>query len=251
MTIKKNTIIIILAISLTLCATGYFINNKKKTLLAHKEEIVSNGIINKSTPNNDKTKDLSINKKELIVKKEEKSNIDIKDNVTNNKDITFETTTDNNEEEIIQHFRAMEMSVTEDTNESTLDKVKDKIDNAFFTIIDFLFYDKEIKGVTFDELSDEAKIEILSIASRIDDTIIKKFPNYKENIKDNGNKVYIFSKEQINKLQHSIKNKIGDDKYNNIVDNIEKGKDKIIDVKDNAFNSIKNWYENKRNKARN
>jgi len=47
-----------------------------------------------------------------------------------------------------------------------------------------LFYDTTIKGYTFDELTNEAKIKVLTLALKIDNKIDKYFPDYKEIIKE-------------------------------------------------------------------
>lgn len=266
MTIKKDIIIGILAVAVFICASIYITNNSKEAMLSSKLEIQKtdrapishtikqdgkNATSEETKQNNDKNNQEIINNEENI--NNEKTKVAINEESINNNSNTIEEEISAEEEMVIQTFRTMEMNVTEATSGNKVDweKVKDKINNVFFTTVDFLFYGKEINGVTFDELSDKTKLEILNIASRIDETIMKKFPNYKETIKDNGNKTYVFTKEQINKLQDTIKNKIGDDKYNNIAENIEKGKNKIIEFKDNTVNKIKDWYESKREKAKN
>ena len=84
-----------------------------------------------------------------------------------------------NEEEYIEYSDPVEYfnSLEEEKDES-------KLKNGFTTIVDFLFYGKEIKGKTFKELKDDAKLKIMKIAFSIDSKIDSKFPGYKDKISD-------------------------------------------------------------------
>lgn len=74
--------------------------------------------------------------------------------------------------------------------------VKEKAKEKFVEAVDFVFYDKEINGYTFKELPDKAKIEVTKLLMKIDDKIEKKFPNYKEEIKESSTKTYKNIKEK-------------------------------------------------------
>ena len=52
--------------------------------------------------------------------------------------------------------------------DSTNTTMKEKLENTFITLTDFIFYDGTIKGMTFDELTDTAKQEILDLYEKID-----------------------------------------------------------------------------------
>jgi hypothetical protein len=62
--------------------------------------------------------------------------------------------------------------------------LRESAKSSFITIVDFIFYDGTIKGYTFNELSDSAKLKVLKIALTIDSYIDNYFPNYKETISD-------------------------------------------------------------------
>lgn len=64
------------------------------------------------------------------------------------------------------------------------------IKNGFVKIVDFIFYDEEINGYTFDELTAEAKLKIMKIALSIDNKIDEYFPGYKETIGNGTKKIY-------------------------------------------------------------
>ncbi len=260
MNLKKTTLIIILGFAMTILILTYFINysinkNIEKLQLnipATETQETNNNTnqINKEEHNDKENSDLDNNDQSITSNKGSNKPTSNKKTISKPEPAISsnesEVSVSNKEEEVLTYFRTLEAETQSNTKESQLEKVKDKLDKAFFTTVDFVFYNKEIKGITFNELSDKAKIEILEITSNIDSMIIKKFPNYKETIKSGGNKVYNIVSEQSKNLQNTIKNKIGDERYNNITDNINRGKNKIVDIKDNVFSNIKNWYEKKR-----
>lgn len=88
------------------------------------------------------------------------------------------------EEDIIAYFSNTENEVNNSTS------FKDSLKEKFVTLVDFLFYDGEIKEKTFKELSNKTKLKVLEIFLKIDNKLDNKFPNYKENISNTGNKVY-------------------------------------------------------------
>lgn len=60
--------------------------------------------------------------------------------------------------------------------------LKERAKNAFINVVDFIFYDKDIKGVYYKDLTDSAKLKVISLGLKLDNTIEKKFPNYKEEL---------------------------------------------------------------------
>lgn len=150
------------------------------------------------------------------------------------------------DEEIKNYFNNLKDDVQKYVNEDNLEKVKDKLDQAFITMVDFIFYNREIKGTTFSDLSDTTKKEILDTAKNIDNIIIKKYPNYKVTIKGKAETVRSFLGEKLDNSKDLIKNKIGEEKYDEIKNEYEDVKDKASEVKDKTLSKIKNWYENKR-----
>ena len=166
------------------------------------------------------------------------------------------------DEKAIETFNSIEEDIDNILNSETVNNAKDKAKGVFVTIVDFLFYDSEINGVTFDELTDSGKQKVLEIASSIDNKIENKFPNYKETIsetaKDAFNKASELIKKGANNLKEFSKEKLGEENYNAIVD----VKDEIVeytkeaidiigdvgsDLLDSGKEYIKNWYENFRN----
>lgn len=84
------------------------------------------------------------------------------------------------ENDVISYFKNEENGISTYQEGVTF---KEKAKNTFVTIVDFIFYDKEIKGHTFKELSNSAKLQIIKVALSIDSKIEEYFPDYKETIK--------------------------------------------------------------------
>ena len=194
--------------------------------------------------------------------------IDKKEEIINNTNTNTNNTNTNNSNTIT--YSDKDTEVINSLNE-TLTKVKsnvsdnDFLDSAkgvFIIVVDFLFYDGSISGVTFDELTDSGKRKVLEIASSIDSTIENKFPGYKETISDKAsnafNKASEIIKKGANDLNDFAREKLGEDNYQSIID----AKDELVyytknainfigDVSSSLWNSAKdklnNWYQNFKN----
>ena len=168
----------------------------------------------------------------------------------------------NNDQEAINAFDKLQKNIEKTFNSEQANSDKDKVKGAFVTVVDFLFYDSEINGITFDELTDAGKQKVLQIANAIDTKIESKFPNYKDTIADGAknafNKASELIKKGANNVKEFSKDKLGEDNYNAIVDvkdeiveYTKKAIDIIGDFGSNIFNKgkeyIKEWYENFRN----
>lgn len=186
------------------------------------------------------------------------------------------TTTDNKEESIIdfdtenqkensndnivlEEVKNLKDDIEKILKSETVTDFKEECKDVFVTLVDFIFYDGEIKGITFDELSDEAKQELLKEVTIIDNLIMKAFPNYKEEISNTASSAYNKASELIKKGSENIKDfakdKLGEENYNKIKDFKDKIKDSAgevwedtkndaSDLYDKAKDKIKNWYEN-------
>ena len=93
-----------------------------------------------------------------------------------------------NDETAIATFNNIEKEVDAILNSENISNVKEKVKGTFITIVDFIFYDSEINGVTFDELTDSGKQKVLEIANKIDNKIENEFPNYKNTISNTTKK---------------------------------------------------------------
>lgn len=146
-----------------------------------------------------------------------------------------DTSKASNENEVVTYVEEVEKEVETLAASDGDDKsVKEKLEDTFITLTDFIFYDGTIKGVTFQELTDSAKEKVLDLYEKIDSTIESKFPNYKENIKSTAKKSYTTVITKAKELKDSIVSKykdyVGEDQYNNTVDTFEEDKNRFQDA---------------------
>ena len=180
-------------------------------------------------------------------------------NVTNhnkpNNTNTNKTPTNNNSNNNVSTKSADE-AVLEYVNkvESDADKgITDTLKSGFITVVDFLFYNGEIAGHTFNELSTSAKLEVLKAALWIDDKIDNVFPGYKETISNGANKVYTSVKNLIVSTYLDITTSICEnhsdlcESAKNDFQSLKKSFgftwDLIKDLASSGLDKLKNWYE--------
>lgn len=182
-------------------------------------------------------------------------------NSTNNTNDISETSNYSNNDEVV--INSLESSLTKINNGDGSDSsFADSAKGVFVSIVDFLFYDGEINGVTFDELTDSGKQKVLEIASKVDSAIETKIPGYKETISDTASKAFNKASEIIksgaNSLNNFAREKLGEENYQSIID----AKDELVyytknaisflgDVGGKVFNSVKDkldsWYQDFKN----
>lgn len=146
--------------------------------------------------------------------------------------------------------------------ESSSSNFSDKAKATFITIVDFLFYDGTIKGITFNELTDDGKQKVLEIANKIDAKLEEVSPGYKDRISSTTSNAYNKASEIIksgaSSLNNFAKEKLGDENYNSIID----AKDELVKYSKNALNlvgsagsklfsstkdKLNDWYQNFKN----
>ncbi|MDD3241602.1 MAG: hypothetical protein PHQ64_02315 [Bacilli bacterium] len=151
--------------------------------------------INKEASSTDKN--INNEQKETITENDETNN---KDEIESTKtpEVTTEskkepTITPQIKEEIVEEVKVTEEvlinTLSNEANNITKSSLKDNVKNSFITIVDFIFYDKEIKGHTFNSLTLTAKLKVIKIALTIDNKIDSYFPDYKDYIKDKYTKI--------------------------------------------------------------
>lgn len=148
------------------------------------------------------------------------------------------------------------------------DSVRDSFDTAelldkgksyFIYCVDFLFYDGEIKGIKFEDLTDSAKQQLLLDITTIDSLICAKYPDYKEDIKEGYGNAYNKASEVIREGSANIKDfskeKLGEDNYNKIgeykdmfVDITRRDFDTFLDILGIGKEKVRNKYEDFKNK---
>ena len=218
------------------------------------EEIKDN--INNTTIKEEYVNNEVIDKKEEVIDKNSTNKNNANTNNTNNSNaITYS----DKDTEVINSLNETLSKVKSNVSDSSfLDSAK----GVFISVVDFLFYDGSISGVTFDELTDSGKRKVLEIASNIDSTIENKFPGYKETISDKASNAFNKASEIIKSgakdLNDFAREKLGEDNYQSIID----AKDELVYYTKNAINFIgdvssslwnsaedklNNWYQNFKN----
>jgi len=236
-------------------ASIYEKNNKSEH---NKEEKQENNVVeskDKEVTNNDLEKDakkenITKTTTKVVVKESDTSNFDVKNEQS---DLSAKDTTVINS--LNNTLDAIEASEA-DTSFTTSAKA------TFINIVDFLFYDGTIKGITFNELTDTGKQKVLEIANKIDQTIENKAPGYKEKINDKVSSAYDSASNLIKKgaksLNNFLESKLDETEYNSII----QAKDELFKYTKNAvsflgdagsslFNSAKSklsdWYQKYKN----
>ena len=190
------------------------------------------------------------------------SNKNTQSNSSNEYNVTSntETNTYSSNDEVV--INSLESSLTKINNGTSDSSFSDSAKGVFVSIVDFLFYDGEINGVTFNELTDSGKQKVLEIASKVDNAIESKIPGYKETISDTASKAFNKASEVIksgaNNLNNFAREKLGEENYQSIID----AKDELVyytknainflgDVGGKVFNSVKDkldsWYQDFKN----
>ena len=161
-----------------------------------------------------------------------------------------------NDAVVLEQFDEMGSDITNSFNRSEL---LDKGKLYFIYCVDFLFYDGEIKGVKFSDLSDIAKQKLISDIITIDDLICSKFPNYKESISENSGAAYDKASDIIHSGCTGVKDysreKLGEDNYMKIkdyrdlfVEQTSQDWNEFTDIVGEGYekgkSKIKDWYEN-------
>jgi len=136
--------------------------------------------------------------------------IEVKDNTSTNDnqpkvlDAVF-----NSENDLIAYYQKEETSIN-----SSDQTVGQKAKSVFVDVIDFIFYDKEIKGYTFKGLTNTAKLKIIAVALKVDNKIDSYFPGYKNTISEKYRNVKEKLAEAYAKYTVNLCEKVGDDTCN-------------------------------------
>lgn len=221
--------------------------DKIKFTYKNKDKKEKDGLINIKVNDEDliasyKTKEENKVKEQGVKDNTDKiSNISTDNNQVSNSSTSTNTNT-NIDNEIVNYVNKM----NDDTTTSSLK-------TNFVTLVDFIFYGGTIKGYTFKELSNEAKLKVLKTMFYLDSKVDKYFPNYKEEISNKTGKVYTKVKEKAASSYLSITSAIcnsnssicdsAKEDFQNLKKNFGLSWSVIKEVAHDSKESIKNWYE--------
>ena len=160
-------------------------------------------------------------------------------------------TQEEKDEYIIDYVTRVSNKVDEILESETVSNIKAKSKIIFVNLVDFVFYNGEIHGITFDELSDSAKNKVMEITLSMDSKIESKIPGYKEKIKDKSGKYIEYSLEKMKTIKDSVEQKleekIGQQEYNDMKEDLKERvnetKDITKDLYEKGKEKLKTWYE--------
>ena len=158
--------------------------------------------------------------------------------------------TSTTEEVVITYFQNEENKFSNYTNQDD-SSLREKAKNSFITIVDFIFYGKDIKGYTFEGLTNSAKLQIIKIALTIDNKIDEYFPNYKTIMKDKYDDIKGQLAVKYLEITSSLCEKVGVDICNQAKDDFNNMKESfgftwslIKELAKSGKNKVKDYYEN-------
>lgn len=129
------------------------------------------------------------------------------------------------------------------------DKSKGTLKNAFIKVVDFIFYDKDINGYYFKDLTASAKLKVIGLALKLDAIIDKHFPGYKEELsssyakaKDNLITLYLNLTSEFCKNNDSICESAKND-FSLLKESLNLSWDVIKNLAKSGTNKLKEWYE--------
>lgn len=253
---NKKYIIISFIVGIVFLAMGVLIG-----LVYSNRDVIfkENNISNENNmPKNDLENDNINEIKEETKGKERYEEVPKKNNETIKNEVT-KPSLSNKDNTIINE---MDNTLNSINTESSSSNFSDKAKATFISIVDFLFYDGTIKGVTFNELTDAGKQKVLELANKIDVKLEEKAPGYKDKISSSTSSAYNKASEVIkngaSSLNNFAKEKLGDENYNSIID----AKNELVKYSKNALNlvgsagsklfsstkdKLNDWYQNFKN----
>lgn len=150
--------------------------------------------------------------------------------------------------EEFDYFDQAKEEIKELIESEQVEQAKEKGKEYFITGVDFIFYDKEINGVTFDDLTEEGKKVTLENLETIDGWIMEIAPDYKDKISEKYQVVKDFVSTTYYDVLESIKESLGEENYSAIQEKKNEIKDSITSTKDKALEKVSDWYQNFKDK---
>ena len=150
--------------------------------------------------------------------------------------------------EEFDYFDQAKKEIKELIESEQVEQAKEKGKEYFITGVDFIFYDKEMNGVTFDDLTEEGKKVTLENLETIDGWIMEIAPDYKDKIGEKYQVVKDFVSTTYYDVLESIKESLGEENYSAIQEKKNEIKDSITSTKDKALEKVSEWYQDFKNK---
>ena len=147
----------------------------------------------------------------------------------------------NADEEVLAYFNN-EVNTADSKSKGTLK-------NTFIKVVDFIFYDKDINGYYFKDLTNSAKLKVISLALKLDAIIDKHFPGYKDELSSSYNKakdnlitLYLNLTSEFCKNNDRICESAKND-FSLLKESLNLSWDVIKNLAKSGTNKLKEWYE--------
>ena len=128
-------------------------------------------------------------------------------------------------------------------------KSKGTLKNTFIKVVDFIFYDKDINGYYFKDLTASAKLKVIGLALKLDNIIDSHFPGYKDELSSSYNKakdnlitLYLNLTSEFCKNNDSICESAKND-FSLLKESLNLSWDVIKNLAKSGTNKLKEWYE--------
>ena len=128
-------------------------------------------------------------------------------------------------------------------------KSKGTLKNTFIKVVDFIFYDKDINGYYFKDLTNSAKLKVIGLALKLDNIIDSHFPGYKDELSSSYNKakdnlitLYLNLTSEFCKNNDSICKSAKND-FSLLKESLNLSWDVIKNLAKSGTNKLKEWYE--------
>ena len=141
------------------------------------------------------------------------------------------------DDEVVEYVEKQDEDISQiiEKEKVTIEE-ENKLKNTFIMLTDFIFYNGTIKGITFNELKTETQNKILDIYEKMDQKIEKRFPNYKNTIKETSTKTYHNIIEKVGQLKDKVKEKykeeVGKEGYEQTIQAYKEDKKELKDTLD-------------------
>lgn len=128
-------------------------------------------------------------------------------------------------------------------------KSKGTLKSTFIKVVDFIFYDKDINGYYFKDLTASAKLKVIGLALKLDNIIDSHFPGYKDELSSSYNKakdnlitLYLNLTSEFCKNNDSICESAKND-FSFLKESLNLSWDVIKNLAKSGTNKLKEWYE--------
>lgn len=147
----------------------------------------------------------------------------------------------NADEEVLAYFNN-EVNTADSKSKGTLK-------NTFIKVVDFIFYDKDINGYYFKDLTNSAKLKVIGFALKLDNIIDSHFPGYKDELSSSYNKakdnlitLYLNLTSEFCKNNDSICESAKND-FSLLKESLNLSWNVIKNLAKSGTNKLKEWYE--------